>query len=168
MATTQIAVAEQWVTKDVAARMLGLGIRAIERIAEKGGLSKRKEPTKKGYRVLYLLGEVEQLKSERAAGIVRASAGEMAPVPQANLAIVNAQTEAWAAMATHMTRLGTLFPALAKAWMTLDEAAEYSGLPIALLEPLLREQTIFALGRGPKTWRIQRASLDAYGRAGHQ
>ena len=50
-------------------------------------------------------------------------------------------------------------------WLTLDEAAEYSGLPAHVITKLLCgvAPQLDCIGRGPKTWRIRRASLDAWG-----
>ena len=90
-------------------------------------------------------------------------------LPEAELASVNSQVEAWNAMATYLTKLSNaLAPPQRKAFLTFEEAIAYSGLPAAEIDRLLREGLIYSFGRGPKTWRIQRASLDAYGQASHQ
>lgn len=93
--------------------------------------------------------------------------------PQAALEVVAAETEAWRALTAELKAMALrsgLAPAIdTREWLALDEASEYSGLPSQVLAGLLRSDKppVSFTGRGPKTWRIQRSSLDAYGKAAH-
>jgi hypothetical protein len=69
----------------------------------------------------------------------------------------------FAGLAAHLARLAAAFPAAqAKPWLTLDEAAEYSGLPRAWLIAQARAGALRAVnvGQGTKEfWRFNREGL---------
>jgi hypothetical protein len=173
---------EVWITKKQTAEILGVGAREVERMAKNGRIHKlyqppnRKEDRRYG-QVLYLQTDVRVIEQERLYG-VRSSAPlppqaalALAPISQAQARVADAQVDAWHGLAAHLAKLSAAFPTpkpQPRAWLTLEEAVDYCGLPLAELERLLREGLIYSFGRGPKTWRIQRASLDAYGQASHQ
>jgi excisionase family DNA binding protein len=81
--------------------------------------------------------------------------------PQAS-EVVAEETEAWRALTAELKVLAAQQPRIGpvvREWLTVDEAAEYSGLPSVAVEDLIRQQKVNFIGRGPKTWRIQRSDL---------
>ena len=109
---------------------------------------------------------VTKRPADTAVAIVRSTEAQV----ERQIAVGTAQADFFAGLAAHLAKLSGAYPtpAITKAWLTLAEAVEYSGLPSAELQRLLREGWVHSIGRGPKTWRVQRASLDAHGQAAHQ
>jgi hypothetical protein len=131
-----------WLTKDDAAKRLGISARQIERLAAAGKLRSRSL----------------RLQGERSNRTVYAEADvDAAGTPQA----VQLANPGNAFMELLLTRLQP--QAAPRAWLTLEEAAEHSGLPASELKHLIRSDEIFTLGRRRETRRIQRASLDQFG-----
>jgi hypothetical protein len=170
--------AQTWLTKKEAAQLLDLSERQVERMAASGRVEKRlvkPGPGRRYGRMLYLEADLRAIAQEREAGVVvlartgpvpqQAPASSLALVPQAQASAAVAQANAFGALAAHLAKLSAAFPPRTKAWLTLAEATEYSGLPEVFLADLLRTSQIDNIGRGPKTWRVRRASLDAYGAA---
>lgn len=84
--------------------------------------------------------------------------------------LVAAETEAWRALTAELRAVAEIriaTPVETREWLTLEEAAEYSGLPEATIANLLKSEDppLAFVGRGAKSWRIQRSSLDAYDKA---
>lgn len=204
-------VESEWITKQEAAKMLGVHLRQVEKRISQGYIEKRFLPRKmneRQARVEVSRRDVEALKAGTPnhteqvaepepkkidAGMKKALAQyvgaglpalttegsfAMPLIPEAQLKALCAQTEAslslnkaWSALAEHLAKLSAAFPPPRRdwpAWLTLEDAAEYSGLPAPELKRLLNEGLVYSFGRGPKTWRVQRAALDAYGQAAHQ
>lgn len=152
---------EKWVTKKVAAELLKIGEREIERMAVQDAA---------------VAAAVRAVQEERAAGI-RLSAPQtphnalaVVGISQAQSRVADAQVAALSGLAEHFAKLSAIFPPplTRKAWLSFPEAIEHSGLLPSTLADLLRREIVYATGRGPKTWRIQRVSLDAYGEAPKQ
>ncbi len=176
---TSPAAAPKWLTKQEAANILGLSTREVERMAQHGRITKRYNPPGVGKarygHTLYLETDILAIDHERDLGIHNTkpvpiapalhSAGALALIPQAQAEAASAQTIAWGALTTHLAKLTAALPSkeVTKKWLTFDEAAEYSGLPKAKLAELLRAKKVYCFGRGPKSWTIQRASLDVFG-----
>lgn len=164
----------EWLLKEDAAKHIGATVRSVERSARKGLIETRylpKAPNEKQARVVYLRSDLDRIIDDRRWPTA------MDPVtkrPTTDTALTVArsgagQMDVWSALAAHLAKLSTVHaPPITKAWLTLDESVEYSGLPRQEMAVLLREKWIYSLGRGPKTWRVQRESLDAYGKAAHQ
>jgi hypothetical protein len=176
MATPQ----ETWIPKARAAELLGLSVREVERMAQNGRIQKRYDKPGPGRRygcVLYREADVLAIEEEREVGIHNSGGAQakqnlltLLPASQVGPRAVEAQVDAWGALTAHLAKLSAAFPTPTnrKAWLTLEEAAEHSGLPVAKLTELVSSEVVYAIGRGPKTWRIQRASLDAFGEAAMQ
>jgi hypothetical protein len=194
----------EWVSKQDAAKTLGVNERQVEKRAQQGYLRKRflpRQANEKTARVEYAREDVDALlcgkpnmwgepvpeavpepvekkidnglqtafKQYARAGLppITAEGAFAFPlIPEAHLASVNAQTDAWRGMAAHLAKLTELTsPPIRKAWLTFEEAVEHSGLTGPYLANLLHTSQVDNYGRGPKTWRVRRASLDAYGEA---
>jgi hypothetical protein len=172
---------DEWLLKEDAAKFLGTNARSVERRARQGLVTSRylpKQPNERQARVVYRRADLEAILNGIAMTpatdpvtkrpTTESTALAIAQPPQTAVAL--AQVDFFGGLATHLAKLSAAFPAprITKAWLTLEEAVEHSGLPAAELAQLLRAGIIHAIGRGPKTWRVQRASLDAYGEAPHQ
>lgn len=84
--------------------------------------------------------------------------------PQAQLAALNAQT---ALCEAQIAALKIPTPRREwPAWLTFDEAVQYSGLTPAMLENVIRDGSVASLGRGRGTWRISRVTLDEHAKGG--
>jgi excisionase family DNA binding protein len=163
---------ENWLPKLEAAKFLGVSIRELERKSGAGRIRTRKVRLagEKSDRVVYHPVDLATVKRERETNVVmRQEPGTRALAVPAGLAIeaqmapVRAQSEIAAALVQTLHQLTP--PRITKFWLTVQEAADYSGLPPAQIEELVRDRHVLALGRGPKTWRVQRSSLDDFGRA---
>lgn len=185
MSTATKNATEEWVSKERAAGLLNVEPRQVEKRAQQGFIEKQylpRKPTERAARVQYKTADIEALlagtpnmygepmKDEQWSPRPARELVVM-PAPSAPPAIALAEVDFFGAMALQLARLSAAFPTppITKAWLTVDEAAEYSGLPVPEVERLVEEGIVYApVGRGRKTWRIQRASLDAYGERAHQ
>jgi excisionase family DNA binding protein len=150
-------VAHRWLTKLEAMAMLGVSERTIETWIGEQRLGSRPEP-RPGKRPLTMVDgdDVERIRAERNKGaIIRTppASTEIDPVPPA-------PGDQVLALALRM-----IGPALErerpKEWLTVEEAAEYSGLPEAFLLRAARRGRVIALdvGKGRRDWRILREDL---------
>lgn len=168
---------QHWVKKAEAASILAISTRQLERYTASGRIASRRSliPGEKTERALYLLDDVHRLKSELDnrvnVGLIatRETTASVAglltregPITQ----VLDTVAEAIRAQ-TAVLQQNTA-PRLDKGWLTLDEAAPYSGLTVPTIAALIRDNQVFAMGRGPVTWRIQRESLDEWSRMVHQ
>lgn len=168
---------EAWITKEEAAEILGVSTRQVERLAERGLIRKRFIKPGGGRRygcTQYEKAAVAAIEHDRE---FPAPSGDgtkdLARIREhVGLPPLSPTIEEMSGLTTGLITLKELLqegrPREPRAWLTLTEASEYSGLPVPFLSALLREGHIHAIGRGPATWRIQRASLDAYGSEAHQ
>lgn len=185
MATVAKPAKEQWITKDEAARLLGVNPRQVQQRAAHGYIEKRvlpRLPTERQGRVEYSRVDVDALKAGKPNMHATQvdDVGPLAPsgegtrdlalfhgaAPLRRSSGLGAPLEMIRGLAEIAAALQPPAPAAPKAWLTLGEAAAYSGLTPATIEELVRDRQVFAIGRGPKTWRIQRAGLyglDAFG-----
>lgn len=145
--------------KAEAADFLGVSTREIERKAAAGRLTTKRVrlESDRSDRTVYSCEDLQRIRQERESGALQlAPRGPLANATQLM------QTEALTALMAAVYK--PLAPRLDRAWVTLDEAAEYSGLPAHVIAEHVRSRQIFAIGRGVKTWRVLRASLDDLGR----
>ena len=151
---------EQWVPKAKAAEMLGVSTREIERKAAAGRIRTQKVrlPGDKNDKAVYAVGDITTVKDQREAAALQLTVGPGQAAPHALPSVVAALTAVLQQTAP---------PRVERAWLTLDEAATYSGLPASEIARLIRERQVYAMGRGHVTWRIQRESLDEWGRMVH-
>jgi hypothetical protein len=146
----------QWLPKAEAARFLNVSTRQIERYAEAGRLRSQlmRLEGDRTDRNIYALEDLERVKEQRDS-----PRAELAPWPK------TPETPAIAALTAILQQ--TAKPPVTKAWLTLDDASHYSGLPAPEIARLVRKQKVYAIGRGAVTWRIQRESLDRWGESDH-
>lgn len=152
---------ETWPTIDEAAVQLGISVRTIWRYAELKAiqLKKRKRAGKKPENVCnprdlekLMPSDVHVMPAEaetKALTIRRNTAGGAKPWEGALERI-----------ATILTKQNDTVAVSQKLWLTLDEAAEYSGLARADLLTLCREEKLTARKSGG--WKIQRKSLEEF------
>lgn len=175
MATEPKKAPDDWISKKQAAEILGVNPRQIEKRAEKGWIDKRyppRRPHETHARVEYRRADVHAIRDGKPN---HCEALELIPKPSSNgtadLARIRENVLPGATRAAQEL-LGLMAPVFRmlqvthrppRAWLTLEEAVEYSGLPSPFLAELLRSSQVDNIGRGPKTWRVRRASLDAYG-----
>lgn len=154
MATPTPSPQGEWIPKAEAAELLGVSTREIERKAAAGRIRTNKVRLEgdRSDRTVYSVDDVQRVKQEREAGVMQLAPRGLPPAPEAN--------PVFAALAGQLLRNSA--PRIEKPWLSLDEAAEYSGLPQTMLASALRAGGVYALGRGPKTWRVQRSSLDKW------
>jgi hypothetical protein len=172
----------EWLSKRDAARLLGVGERQIERQAAAGKIRTRREPRQPHQTaapVLFSREDVEAIKAgtpnyypvvEKRPAAGSNDAGAVAsgePETQESKAILPAAPAAPAGAA--LERLAQLLAAPpappAKPWLSISEAAAFSGLPAAFLRrhapdlaPIGYAVDVSRGGR-PR-WRILRAALE--------
>jgi hypothetical protein len=166
-----------WLSKQESAELLGVNPRQIERREAQKQLRKKtlpREPGQTTARVVYSRADLLALKAgtpnqygEDGAGALQVSgANGTAPAAASTASTV----DAWGGFAQHLARIAAAFPSPAreeKPWLTLEEAAEWSGLPAGWLLRHAREGYVGAidLGGRPKggRWRFRRADLARIG-----
>lgn len=160
---------EEWIPKGEAAKILGVSTRQIERLAARGLIRKRyvKPGIENRYgSTLFQGATILAMTTTRQQSLGRDCSTGVSVVPVGRSPAA-AQADAWAALATHLSHLAEIYaPPLKKCFLTFAEAIEYSGHTPAKLAELLHSSQVDNYGRGPKTWRVRRASLDAYGEGG--
>ncbi len=146
-----------WLTKKEAAKRLGLSESRILALgAELGKLQTRMErhPTLHQTVTLFHEGDVERFIFERD------NPSQVAKVPSkpSNLPVPVYPPE----RAGDVLRAGWK-PVQEKPWITVVEAAEYSGLPASAIEKLIKSKELPALDCGPRPggrYRVKRIDLD--------
>jgi excisionase family DNA binding protein len=174
---------DQWLTKPDAAKALAVSLRQIERLAETGRLTRRNLPPAKGdryHRTVYSADDVARVKAQRDAGIrpgfaagfvPGAPSNALAPPPlsEGQLMLSRGYASVQEALVGALAAIADrVAPSERKAWLTLDEASDYSGLPVPELVRLVRSRELYAIGRGRGTWRIQRNDLDVWSNSEHR
>ena len=166
-----------WPTHTEAAQRLGTNERTIHRWIASGRLKRAYRPAT-GRKPIVVVdpADVEQIRKERLPPVVLTgdpdgSMQHVRMVSESGPAAVErrpsdqrgADGDPFAGLAAHLARLAAAFPtAQPKPWLTLDEAAEYSGLPRAWLIAQARSGALRAVnvGQGRKEfWRFNREAL---------
>lgn len=161
----------EWLMKEDAAKFMKSTVRTIERLARTGRVQRRLLPraaNERQARVVFLRSDLE--------AVLNGGRSEPVPLPSAGLTVQQRDQLARA----FAVRNGSLLPAAethtteaeargrvavahsSRAWLTLSEAAEYSGLEAAFIAQRLRKSELEHIGQGPKSWRILRSSLDSW------
>lgn len=165
---------EEWIPKKQALRMLAISARHLERRAAQGLVRRKvgdRRPDQTAAPVLYARSDIEALragKPNRHAFVDRRPA---APEKAGKSKAVLLKETPLARRAE--ASLGGLFLRLAEAarapqprlWLTLAEAAEFSGLPRSLLRRLARAGQVAALNAGSAArprWLVSRDALAAW------
>lgn len=143
MPNNQVVKQEFW-TKQVAAKYLGLSVRQLMEISLNGKLkrSKQFDPGTRREAAMFLRADVEALKRAWTPA-----------APDSQLAIVRPAPAAEAAP----------LPAALQHWLTLADAADVSGLPKAVLLRLVLGGRLPAIDCGPRPGGRYRVRRDALG-----
>jgi len=159
----------EWITPDEAAKSLGLSIRRVLEYATAGELRTQKN----GRGRLINFSDVEKLKrarEEKRQGEMQRAAASTSGESKAGLnGITHALTTTVQALVDRTRHSGE--PAIAqpqpriKPWLTLIEAAEYTGLPASYLLKQAKYGALDARDVGPRPggrWRFSRHSLKVF------
>lgn len=154
-------MAPEWVPKSDAARFLGVSPRQIERRAAAGMIRSRRESRRPDQTAAPVLFSREDLLA------IKAGAPNYHPVVEPATPASESKLAVLPAPAAGLERLAQLLgpaPAAPKPWLTLDEAAEYSGLPVRWLRSAASEGRIVAVNVGLKRprWLVSRDALAAW------
>lgn len=139
----------EYISKQLAAEALGLSPRRLLEISQSGEIKRRyaRDPVTKRRQAIFRAEDVARLADAVAS---RKSA-------------VRPETAA-------LSHIRTLPPALpapeapGRPWLTVDEAAEYTGLPASFLAARIADGKLAALDVGVRAggrWRVNRRDLDA-------
>jgi DNA-binding transcriptional MerR regulator len=177
MATTAAAKdTANWLTKKEAAQVLGVSLRQMERIAQLEKFEKTKDAQGRALfreEVIEKLSatrgaaqqeEFQKLQVERVIEKIDARKAQAAAVNGVQIDSARALADYLAKLTEHLAALTTAAREGPKAFLTIEEASRYCGLPQPFIANLLRTDQVNHIGRGPVTWRISRASLDEYGK----
>ena len=140
----------EYLSKAVAAKRLGLSVRYLMDLAAQGKLERFKQfdPQTRRDTTVFDATDVAQLLAE------------WTPKPETAMIAAPAST-ALAVRRNGVT--ASPAPALPRLWLTLDEAADYSGLPASVLHRLIAGGQLPALDVGVRPggrYRVRRADLD--------
>jgi excisionase family DNA binding protein len=180
-ALTPQATYSDWLTKAEAGQALGgLSVRQVERLIAAGKIQTASRPVP--HRTAACVcnpGDVARMALERRASqpFVEVARGEVLPgglVKRTTDALevrsveslapaVRAMLQAFASDGAAATAAASTpkVPITQKAYLTLDEAVEYSGLTKSYLLMLIRQSRLLAVKTGG--WRVSRRSVDSLG-----
>jgi excisionase family DNA binding protein len=149
---------ELW-TKEVAAEYLSMSVRRLMELSAEGKPKRYREvdPETKREAVMFRCEEIKQMREESRAAVL---SNALARVPR-RFAIE-------APAADRMVSLGqakwATEASAAAPWLTLDDAAEYTGLPASVLQRFIEAGRLPAIDVGVRPgghWRVKRSDLDA-------
>lgn len=167
-----------FVTKEEAAKILKVQTRQVERLAQQGRIEKRylpRKPNEKAARVVYSRADIEAVAnreepelddSERALVARQAELAKEEAARQlrerAEALMVSRNREMSDAIIRLADALASLRPlAPPSPFLTLDAAAEYSGLPRKLLRRFISRGLLYAV-RHRKTFYVKRETLNNF------
>lgn len=179
MAQPKTAPEVEWLPKKDAAIMLGVGTRQLETRAKNGQVRNRRLPRKPHQTAAPVEYNVEDIQAilsgqpnqhqvvvapERAALETPVSETALPAAAESQALVPAARQDGWNSLAAHLAVLSAAYPApqQVKPWLTLEEAAEYSGLPSSYLQARYEAGTIHAVNVGTgqrKYLRFNRESL---------
>jgi hypothetical protein len=153
---------QDWILKADAAEALGISIRQVERYAAAGRIRMKlvRFSGDRSDRNVYSTEDIQRVLGEREAGTMQL-------VQRAGAPELTADNPFFTTLTAVLKQHAPPPPRIEKAWLTLEEAVEYSGLPAPQIAMLVRGRYVYAIGRGRGTWRIQKRSLDQWGNANH-
>ena len=141
----------EYLSKTIAAARLGLSVRRLMELAQQGKIEgfRQFDPQTRRDATMFDVSDVARLKAEwTPKAIVPALA---APTPSTALVRTNGGLSAPAAAPSP------------RPWLTIGEAADYSGLPAATLRQFVESGRLAALDVGVRPggrYRVRRADLD--------
>jgi excisionase family DNA binding protein len=147
------APAPEYISKQIAAARLGLSVRRVLELSNTGVIRRRQvvDPDTKRRQTVLLARDVQRAVVDGQKRLVAyrgsaAQAGEMAALPPVQ------------------PPLQLPAPAPDRPWLTVDEAAHYSGLPASFLLGMIEERRLGALDVGVRVggrYRVARRDVDA-------
>lgn len=142
---------QAYLTKAAASKRSGRSVRRLLELAAAGRIRKKiVTDSKNNNRELCLFD---------ANDIAMLASGDLPPVP-----VIDGQKRMLALAGPVSQPAAMLPPApVLRRWMTLDEAAGYSGLPASILKALIERGKLLALDVGPRPggrWRVSKTDID--------
>jgi excisionase family DNA binding protein len=141
--------APEFVSKEIAAERLGLSVRRVLELSASGVLKRRQvlDPVTKRRQTVFASADVHRAVMDGKQRLVayRGGAGEVAALPP-------------------VQEISAPSPAPDRPWLTVDEAAGYSGLPASFLLGMIEERRLGALDVGVRPggrYRVARRDVDA-------
>jgi len=160
----------EYISKSAAAQKMGISTRRINDYAVRGQIRRRYAIDKQTRRkhVVYRLADVERLTSERqavkdAAALIAAPASAKVTMEDTVESLTSATLLPSQGPSWIPSRILSFQPRPHE-WLTLEEAARYTRLPISYLDGLIRAGKLHALDVGRQKggrWRISPRTLDA-------
>ncbi len=158
---------QQFITKEIAAEMLNLSPRRVLELAKSGKIRQEESynPETKRRQTVLSTEDVQKLANERQAVPGNPFLNSI-PVPQLPAIIHTEMTTSRIPQNPLVRRIDPPQPAALPhpaQWLTLKQAAEYTGLPESALKQLIEDERLPALDVGPRPggkWRISRGRLD--------
>jgi excisionase family DNA binding protein len=149
--------AGEWFTRQESADYLGVSTKTISKYVKQGKLSARYEKGPTGEALFLDKGEVEALKE---AQVAYKPATQISVIPTlAHLPVETGTTERiLEALAKALTQNG---PSPSKLLLTIDEAAQVSGLPRSNLRAAIVESRLPAV-HVSRRWLVKREVLEEY------
>ncbi len=164
-----------WLTKAQAAEAIGVSTKFVEQLAKEKKLqaAKRKQPETGAWVSVYHPDDVERLRKERnpeaeaftlpavepAAGVASDPDGKPNAVAIRQQSPTDFFKALAAAVGSSQNSQNLNVRVAERLFLTIPEAADYSGLPQAHLRRLMTEGKITALKTG-SGWRIRRVDLE--------
>ena len=144
----------EYISKQLAAESLGLSPRRLLEISQTGQIKRRyaRDPVTKRRQAIFRAADVARLADEIASR-------KCSVRPEAA-----ARSES--AALSHIRTVPPALPQLerpARPWLTVDEAADYTGLPASFLASMIAAGKLAALDVGVRAggrWRVNRRDLD--------
>ena len=148
-ASVSVRPAPEFISKEIAAQTLGLSVRRVLELSAHGAMKRRQvmDPVTKRRQTVFLAADIRRAVMDGKQRLVayRGDAGEVAALPP-------------------VQAIPAPSPAPDRPWLTVDEAAQYSGLPASFLLSLIEERRLGALDVGVRPggrYRVARRDVDA-------
>lgn len=142
----------EWIDKFEAAKRLGLSVTRVLGIAGKGQIRTKPGRNKRGQPINLLhLGDIRTMVSERENPPIVRPYQRVEDTVKSTAVQDNGENPTFVA------------PKPCKPWITIDEAAEISGLPASTIKGLIELTQLPAIDCGPRPggrWRIKRSDLE--------
>jgi excisionase family DNA binding protein len=150
---------EQYLTKAVAAKQLDLSVRRVMEMSAAGRLPRHKrfDPATQREAVMFRAADVAKLKAEKTPRPV-----DLPALPEPAASGISTMVDRIERSASAIVRAASV-PPPSRPWLTLAEAAEYSGLPESFLHAMIDQGTLPALDVGVRPggrYRVRRSDLD--------
>jgi excisionase family DNA binding protein len=150
------ATIPEWLDKHEAAERLGISTRTVLALASAGKIKTQRirDPKSNQVAVQFNAGDVERYGYERDH-----------PKPEPALAVQQQRAVCIPPQASHTPKYGSKYGVEPRLFLTIGEAAAYSGIPAGLLLDLIDGGEIRAIDAKHRVrggWLIARRVLDAY------